>query len=182
MTMLAFVFWHWPRSDVTREEYEAKLVAFHQDLGKTLPAGMRRSLTCRVTGAPWLPDESGYEDWYLLDSSAALDVINREAVSGNTGRFHDAAAALSGGGTSGLYAPPLTEEGAASGRLAVWFRKPAGMRYDDLYGKLEVEPAALWRRMLVLGPTPEFCLLQPDGPSIPAEWGPTPVVREPVWP
>jgi hypothetical protein len=180
--MLAFVFWHWPRTSVERDEYESWLVAFHQQLSTSLPAGMQRSLTWRVVGAPWLPEESGYEDWYLLDNSTALDVINKDAVSGTLGRYHDAVARLSDGGTSGLYYPAQAVEGDPSSALALWFSKPRGMSYADLYLRIEAQPGRLWRRMLVLGPTPEFCLLQPDAPPIPREFTPISVYREPLWP
>jgi hypothetical protein len=180
--VLAFVFWNWPRPDVRRDEYESRLVAFHERLAGALPGGMERSLVWRVSGAPWLPSGSGYEDWYLLENSAALDVINRDAVTGILGEQHHAAARLSGGGTSGLYQPAETAAGVATGALAIWFSKPEGMGYGELFSNVDAEPGRLWSRMLVLGPTPEFCLLEPAERTLPEKYRPTLVERAPLWP
>jgi hypothetical protein len=180
--VLAFVFWHWPRTGVGREEYEMRLVAFHDQLAFAPPGGMERSLIWRVSGATWLPSGSGYEDWYLLDNSAALDAINRDAIARTLGEHHHAVARLSGGGTSGLYQPAQTAAGVTAGTLAIWFSKPAGMSYGDLFSRMDAGPGRLWSRMLVLGPTPEFCLLEAESQPVPEEYGPLAVAREAVWP
>lgn len=36
--MLAYVFWHWPDAAVSKDTYEALLVAFHQALALLGPA------------------------------------------------------------------------------------------------------------------------------------------------
>jgi hypothetical protein len=179
--MLAYVFWHQPRPDVSVDEYESRLRAFHEDLQWAPPPGLRTSLTWQINGAVWLPEGSGYEDWYLLDDSAALDVLNERAVAGPLGRVHDAIAALATNGTAGLYQPRQAIEGKAKGRSAVWFSKPAGMSYDALDREIEALPGAaeseLWRRMMTLGPTPEFCLLGDDLPALSVAWAPIEVRR-----
>jgi hypothetical protein len=180
--VLAYVFWHWPRPGIEREEYEGRLVDFHREMSRSLPTGVRRSLVWRVSGAPWLPSGSGYEDWYLVDDSAALDLINRDAVTGVLGTRHEAVARLSGGGTAGLYQPAQIAAGVVECALAIWFSKPGGLSYGDLYSRLDAAPGRLWQRMLVLGPTPEYCLLQPDAGTVPEAYGPVLVNRHALWP
>jgi hypothetical protein len=74
---------------------------------------------------------------------------------------HDAAAAVAGGGTAGLY---LLRLGSAAEppRAATWFAKPAGLSYTAMFTALEplvrAEGAALWGRQMTLGPALEFCL------------------------
>jgi hypothetical protein len=53
----------------------------------------------------------------------------------------------------------------AGSRFALWFSKPAGTSYEDFYTLVQPwtsQPGiGLWGRQMVLGPTPEFCLLSP---------------------
>ena len=55
------------------------------------------------------------------------------------------------------------EVGLATARVALWFAKPAGMSYEDLYRMLQAEvervgeSGSVWQRQMVLGPAPEFC-------------------------
>ncbi|MDH3496279.1 MAG: hypothetical protein OER21_05925 [Gemmatimonadota bacterium] len=159
--MLAYVFWHWSLPQVAPADYEQALRRFHAALAQAPPAGFLRSWTHQVTGAPWVPGPIGYEDWYLLDGSAALDPLDVAAVSGRRQEAHDGAARLAAGGTAGLYqlragAPlPLADS-------ARWFGKPVGVGYADFLPNLERtvagRPFAVWMRRMVLGPTPEFCL------------------------
>ena len=44
---------------------------------------------------------------------------------------------------------------------AVWFGKPAGTSYAEFYDQL-ASAIPLWRRQMVLGPTPEFCSIDDD--------------------
>ena len=53
--MLAYVFWHRPAEDVEREDYEARLRAFHATLD--VP-----SASFRLHLLPWRHAD-GYEDW-----------------------------------------------------------------------------------------------------------------------
>jgi hypothetical protein len=66
----------------------------------------------------------------------------------------------------------------------VRFAKPAGMKYADLYARLEAWTAlpgvSLWRRMMVLGPPPEFCLVTPAEVTLPAEMRPETIRRSPI--
>jgi hypothetical protein len=54
----------------------------------------------------------------------------------------------------------------AGARWATWLSKPTGVPYDPFYQRLAPvrgrDGGSLWRRQMVLGPTPEFCLLSQE--------------------
>lgn len=161
--MLAYIFWHWPRDEIGTEAYERSLVGFHETLAKSCLEGFHGSLTFRVEDAPWVgPESRGYEDWYLVEGSAALDPLNEIAVSGNRKEPHDRAAHASAGGAGGLYRIRTGDPETVRSRSAIWLTKPRGTSYEDFYNRLEPwtenEETSLWRRQMVLGPAPEFCL------------------------
>ena len=184
--MLAFVFWHWPRAGVEREEYVAKLAAFHETLRHNPPAGFRFSAVFRGGPAPWLaaPADS-YEDWYVTDGSAALDPLNLGAVGPACRESHDACARLADGGAAGLYRLRNGDDGLPRGRVATWFAKPAGMTYAELDRAiaplLDTPHAGWWGRQMVLGPTPEFCLLTAGPVELPAGFSGLARPLDPVW-
>ncbi|MDQ2828434.1 MAG: hypothetical protein M3Y74_05225 [Chloroflexota bacterium] len=172
--MLAYVFWHWPRPHIDAGAYEESLVRFHRSLAADPPPGFQRSLSVRVDALPW-PDApaGGYEDWYLLDGSAALDPLNNAAVSGAHKTPHNHAAHAAAGGAGGLY---RFQDGAldpGDAPAAAWLGKPDGMGYAAFDVRLRAWTdgvrVGLWRRQMVLGPAPEFCLLVPDGFLPPAD-------------
>jgi len=184
--MLAYVFWHWPQADVARIDYERRLLAFHRDLAQQRPPGFLGSSVLTLAGPlPWTPSVPRvYEDWYLLESSTGLDVLNDAALAGVRGPIHDNVAALAAGGTAGLYrlrggTPALIAEAAH------WFAKPTGMTYAGLSNLLApacARPAAgLWGRQMVLGPTPEFCLLASRAVELPAELAAHTLARAIMW-
>ena len=184
--MLAYVFWHWRREGVAPAAYEALQRRFHAALEAAPPDGFLGSRSAAITGAPWAADGGeAYEDWYLLEGSAALDPLNAAAVSASRQAPHDAAAAAAQGGTAGIYVLRL---GAASDppRAAAWFAKPSGMSYGALYGALapvvEAEGGALWGRQMTLGPTPEFCLHAARPATLPAPLVPLVHPCKSIWP
>src|SRR5512141_922927 len=154
--MLAYVFWHWPRSDVDPARYAGALLAFHRALLASPPPGYLGSRVLEVSGAPWLPAPTALEDWYFLTDFAALGALNEAAVSGARREPHDGAAGLAAGGAGGVYRQLRDGPPKLADRVA-WFSKPAGMPYPELLERLA--PGELWQRQLVLGPAPEFCLL-----------------------
>ena len=190
--MLAYVFWHWKQAAVGREEYERALSRFHTALKDAPPPGFQRSWVWRVAEAPWIPGggggggggDAGYEDWYLVDGSAALDPLNDAAVTASRQNAHDQAARLVAGGTAGLYrlraGEPLSD--AARG---IWFPKPAGLSYAALWAAcgemMEGRRFALWGRQMVLGTAPEFCLHVHEPIALPG-YATTVVPLTRVWP
>jgi len=185
--MLAYVFWHWPAASVERSSYERMLTEFHRALAARPPTGFRGSTSLRIEAVPWLGTAvAGYEDWYLLDGSAALDPLDEAAVSGTRKAPHDRVARVAAGGTAGLYRLRAGVPALARGRVASWFAKPAGEQYVELYARLrgwsEQPDTGLWERQMTLGPAPEFCLRGPLAPELPADLAPWAVPLEPIWP
>jgi hypothetical protein len=184
--MLAYVFWHWRRPDVTAGDYEAAQGRFHAALAAVPPPGFRRSWCLGISDAPWAAGgRDAYEDWYLVDGSEALDPLNAAAVSASRQGPHDAAAVLAGGGTAGLYSARLGSAGDPP-RVATWFAKPVGLSYPDLFSSLAPlvrdEDAALWGRQMTLGPGLEFCVHSSRQVALPAPLAPLAVECRCIWP
>lgn len=184
--MLAYVFWHWPRAEVSAAEYEGLQRQFQAALNTAPPPGFLGSRCVSLAGAPWAGGgRTAYEDWYLLDGSAALDPLNAAAVTASRQSPHDAAAAAADGGTAGLYSLRLGVQRDPP-RMATWFAKPPGMSYGALFtlvGHLvEAEDAALWGRQMTLGPSPEFCLHTASAVRLPAPLEGLALACRPVWP
>ena len=185
--MLAYLFWHWPQAGVAASAYETRLREFQQTLAANKPLGFLQSVVYRVQGASWLGKNSdAYEEWYLTDGSAALDPLNEAAVGSACRAAHDAAAQLAAGGVAGLYRLRQGKGEVEAARFAYWLPKPAGMKYEELYALLKPltgSPGiALWGRQMVLGPTPEFCLLTRDAAALPSGLAPQMTSLERIWP
>jgi hypothetical protein len=159
--MLAYVFWHWKRADVSAPDYEERLRQFHRALSDSPPPGFSQSAALALSGAPWANDGGdAYEDWYLVQDSAALDPLNAAAVSASRQLPHDEAAARAAGGAAGLYRL-RAGQAVRTPNVALWFEKPVGWSYRKLFAELEPltsNGAALWGRQMTLGPAREFCL------------------------
>lgn len=103
--MRAYVFWHQPRPGSDLLDYELALRDFHEALrcASESVEGFIESSAHRLDGASWLPGGVAYEDWYLIASAAALDPLDRAAISVRARAAHDRVAAMAGGGVGGLY-------------------------------------------------------------------------------
>jgi hypothetical protein len=157
--MLAYVFWHWPQSTIDPNAYIDHLIDFHQTLAANKPAGFNHSTVFRIRGASWLKNDEAYEEWYLLDDSAAMDRLNDAAVSGVCEEPHNRVAREAADGIGGLYRLRAGQEELSAARYALWLSKPAGMSYKDFYAALEpLHGITLWGRQMTLGPTTEFCI------------------------
>lgn len=173
--MLAYVFWHWPNDRVSRDEYETDLRRFHQTLGANKSAGFIGSTVFSIEGADWLnAPGTAYEEWYLLDDSAAMDPLNHAAVHGACEEPHNRVARNSAGGTGGLYRLRIGTENLAEATLATWLSKPEKLSYSDFYQSLDLlarqEGFALWGRQMTLGPTTEFCIHSQTQTTLPPEY------------
>jgi hypothetical protein len=171
--MLAYVFWHWPQSTVDPNTYIDHLVDFHQTLASNKPPGFHRSVVLRIRGASWhKTNDEAYEEWYLLDDSAAMDPLNDAAVSGACEEPHNRVAREAADGIGGIYRLRAGQEGLSKARFVLWLSKPAGVSYKDFYTALEPltsQPGvALWGRQMTLGPTTEFCIQSTNSIELPA--------------
>jgi hypothetical protein len=171
--MLAYVFWHWPQPGIDQDTYVAHLVDFHQTLAVNKPIGFQHSAVFRIRNADWLNTQGdAYEDWYLLDDSAAMDRLNEAAVSGACEEPHNRVAREAADGIGGLYRLRAGQEELSEARFALWLSKPAGVSYKDFYTALQPltsQPGvALWGRQMTLGPTTEFCIHSTNPIELPA--------------
>lgn len=170
--MLAYVFWHWPQTDVDRTAYEDHLCEFHQILAGNKPDGFQQSVVFRIRGASWLKtNDEAYEEWYLLDDSAAMDRLNAAAVSGVCEEPHNRVAREAADGIGGLYRLREGAENLAETKFALWLSKSAGVSYKTFYEDLRsltaLSSVALWGRQMTLGPTTEFCIHSPTSIELP---------------
>jgi hypothetical protein len=210
--VLAYVFWHRPRDRSALAAYEQAEIAFHRSLARARPAGLHGTALFRVAELPWLPPspeaapgapsgggasyEPGYEDWYLVEDYTALGILNEAAVGHGHRTVHDDIARRFGSGAGGLYGliegelgPGVDSIGEAS--IAVWVARTPGTErrgLGELLGDgMRPDHASLWRRQLVFGPAPEFCLLaseQPRGVAptrLPEGWSASTLAREALW-
>lgn len=172
--MLAYVFWHWPLATISEQDYIDRLIAFHQSLHKHAFPGFHSSHAFQIGNTPWgPPDQSLYEDWYFVENFATLETLNQMAVAPINKTPHDHAAQYAAGGTAGVYQLCAGEANPSHARIACWFGKPTGMRYEaflSLVRPLVTENGgALWQRQMTLGPAPEFCWWAPVAPALPDE-------------
>jgi hypothetical protein len=191
--MLAYLLWHRPADGIERRTYERACERFHRSLHHSPPAGFRGSAVFRVSEPPWLAPAQGstYEDWYLLDDFAALGVLNEAAVAHGHRSAHDELARRFGAGAGGLYGLLEGHADLEDPPQAIWVSRPPGEPRGELAQLLGdgMDPAhaSLWRRALVFGPAPEYCLLSHEPPQgvsptrLPNGWRATTYEREMVW-
>jgi hypothetical protein len=169
--LLAYVFWHWKRTEIASKDYEDSQRGFHSALAAAPSSGFIDSFSVGVSNAPWAASIEAYEDWYVVQDFGALGLLNEAAVSGSRLHPHDVAAAVAAGGTAGVYG---LKRGTVLRRpqYGHWFAKPEGMPYRELFDQLapvvDRVDGALWMRQMVLGPTTEFCLHAAERVSLPA--------------
>ncbi len=185
--MLAYIFWHQPWGEIESGDYEQRLAGFHETLAAADLEGFHGSSTFRVEGARWLVSGSrGYEDWYLLEGSYAMDPLNEFAVSGGRKDPHDRVAGASTNGAGGLYRLRSGLCNVIEASRATWLTKPRGTGYEEFYAGIKPwtdnPETSLWRRQMVLGPAPEFCVLASDNIEFPEGLEPISVERTRVWP
>jgi hypothetical protein len=160
--MLAYIFWHVPFADVSPGDYEAALLGFQADLASRPPPGFAACTAYRIAEVPWLNGRRGYEDWYFVSSSAALDGLNEAAVTPQRWDIHAAIASKMDFGQGGLYRHFHGEEQPLGGERVAWLKRPRGIQYESaLRDIINASTGVLscWRRQMVLGPADEFAVI-----------------------
>ena len=185
--MLAYVFWHWPQPSIDRDTYEDHVREFQQTLAANKSVGFQQSVVFCIRGASWLnTSDDAYEEWYLLDDSAAMDRLNEAAVSGACEEPHNRVAREAADGTGGLYRLREGVERLDRAKFAIWLSKPAGVTYKTFYSDMQSltsQPGvALWGRQMTLGPTTEFCIHSQSPIQLPQGYSGHSIGLESVYP
>src|SRR5258708_22665562 len=156
--MLAYVFWHWRYPHIEKLSYQQLLIDFHTALRAQKPVGFDYSTVFQVEHVPWrrIAGEA-YEEWYILENSAALDALNEAAITGLCPEPHHQVARSAAGGTAGLYRLRASS-GITTAHVPLSFAKPSGMSYATLYQTLQPQMkhslGPLWQRHIVPTPPP----------------------------
>jgi hypothetical protein len=177
--MLAYVFWHRPSPNTERQRYEEAVVRFQNDLAGSKPPGFIAATSFQIEAVPWLGGLPGYEDWYLLDGSWAMDPLNAFAISGHVQAPHDGVAAMMEQGHGGLYAHVDPQAGggesiSAPRSMIHWLTRPRGIQWQPPLAAVRsgCPLANIWRWQMVLGPAAEFAVEAPADVEIdvPVGW------------
>ncbi len=180
--MLAYVFWHRPYANVDRSRYEQGIVRFQAELERQKPPGFISAASFRIEAVPWLGDQAGYEDWYCVEASWALDPLNAFAVAGHAQAPHDGVAAQMDFGHGGLLAHVAGETAPPAQSTAYWLTRPRGIAWrtalDPVHARFP--QAVIWRRQMVLGAAAEFAVEMPGAEDleVPSGWQARRVRRE----
>lgn len=170
--VLAYVFWHRPQEGVAPAEYELALGQFHGRLRDEAPVGFLDCEGYRIARTPFAPTPAwpiAYEDWYLVEDWSAVGRLNDGAVDAGHRPPHDRVAGLAAHGVGGLYERRRGELPGPAVRFEGWSSKPSGLPseawIDRLLTSRPGETAEVWRRLMALGPAPEFCVRSRGYPS-----------------
>lgn len=172
--MLAYVFWHRPQANADRKSYEDWLLHFQAELAREKPPGFISAASFRIEAVPWLGDQPGYEDWYCVEGSWALDPLNAFAVAGQAKAPHDAAAGQMDQGHGGLFAHAFGDTLSSARSSVYWLTRPRGIDWRPPLQAVHARcpQANIWRRQMVLGAAAEFAIEAPDEAEIetPSGW------------
>jgi hypothetical protein len=174
---LAYVFWHWPRPEVPIDAYEAKIRSFLRSLNSAKPPGLIEGLSFRADALPWSPQGLNlYEDWYVVESFAALETLNEAAVGGDSRGPHDSIAKDYMKGAGAIFRTISGSLPLRESLQATWIEKPTGLSYQSYYDGLAKVVGSrrtdLWRRQMVLGPSPQFCVHSEEPLEVPGDFRP----------
>jgi hypothetical protein len=200
MQILKFVLWTWPSATASVADFENSRLAFHRIMARDKLEGFLDCAMFKVDTAPWsgafvfenspwsVGHKTVFEEWYLFHGSAALDAVNERVQAGPYKESHGKFLRQDlGGECAGLYYARKGDlETALAGtktQCTLWFNK-VYPTYEDLFKQLApaTTRSVLWRRLLVLGPTPEFHVDLDASTTLPEELKPYKVLRTRVWP
>lgn len=173
--MFAYVFWHRRSQTIPRETYEQNLLAFYGALGAIDCPGVKYAATARISSMPWSGEETGYEDWTVIDGPGVLVDLNTKAVEGSLEASHAHIAQPMEYGAGALYYHLWGGLEPRRANRAAWLTRPRGIQFRQPLEKIAGSagaPVSVWRRFMVLGPGPEFIIFgsAPLNLEIPQDW------------
>ena len=162
--MLAYLFWHACPDASATDEYESKMLRFGRALADAKIPGVLGCASYAIERTPWL-GERGYEDWVWLEGTWALEGLNERAVSGPMERPHHAVSqATKHGGFGALYYLVAGRHATPGHSKVMWLSRPRGIVWREVMPaivKSADAEVAVWRRLMVLGPSTEFAMIGP---------------------
>jgi len=172
--MLAYIFWHRPSPTVETARYEEGLMRFQRNLAAQKIPGFLSATTFQIGPVPWLSDRSGYEDWYVVEASWALDPLNAFAIAGAMQAPHDHVAAQLEEGHAGLYFHVGGERLVAAQSTITWLTRPRGIQWQPAVEAVRRKSpqANIWCRQMTLGVATEFAVEMPGEVEfeVPPRW------------
>ena len=159
--MFSYVFWHTRSDTASQEIYELNLLAFYDALKRVECPGVQHTATFRISSLPWSKQQSGYEDWAVIEGTGVLEDLNQKAIQGSMERPHTQIARLMDGGNGGVYYHLWGELEPYRANRAQWLTRQRGIQFRQPLKKITDSarvPVSVWRRFMVLGPGPEFII------------------------
>lgn len=173
--MYAYVFWHAKPANATTAEYEKPLLRFGRELSNAKIPGMAGNASYSIGFTPWLAEE-GYEDWAWVHELSTLESLNERAVTGAMEEPHNAIARITKhGGFGALYYLVDGAHQILGDSKVFWVSRPRNIRWRDAMPaiiKSASSNVSVWRRLMVLGPAPEFAIIGSPGLTlaVPQDW------------
>jgi len=187
-TVIGYAFWHIAEDESNYSLYEETLIRFGEALSESNIPGVLGCASYAIHETPWV-DEPGHlaapshEDWVWLTDSSVLETLNDRAVSHDMAAPHGAIARITKHrGFGSLYYLVDGEHSMLSDSTVYWLARPRGVDWHEVMAAIvssTCSKVCVWRRLMVLGPAPEFAIVGPPGLAldIPGDWNATAVNR-----
>ena len=161
--MLALIFWNARRTDVDKSRYREALFAFHAELNRVKPAGLRYSCTFMSPPLPWFaPTNEVYEDWYVLRNFAGVDALDEAVAERDTMQSHRYLMRNTAGASAAIVGLAGGQAKICDYTEAYWTSTPRGITSAEFVSRAanqsRMARTSVWTRSLALGPREQLVL------------------------